>query len=111
MFDSGEGLNVGCRTYHEEIMRRNPDLVAGIHRFDDSGTSPISLEGITVEGDAPNITSVISYKLPYVSNGSTSVLKIALTEGFSIRTIFDTPFRRKAKLTYIQHMNQVVISL
>jgi hypothetical protein len=111
MFDSGAGLNFGCRTYNEDIMRRNPDLVAGIHRFEDIGTDPISLGGITVDGAAPRVTAFISYKLPYVSNGSARVFKIALTEAFSIRTIFGTPFQRKEKLTYMPYMNQVVIHL
>jgi hypothetical protein len=82
-----------------------------IHGFEDSGTAPISLGGIAVEGAAMNVTSVISYKLPYVYNGRSCVLKISLAEGFSIGTIFGTPFQRKAKMTYMPHMNQVVISL
>jgi hypothetical protein len=43
MFDSGAGLHVGCRTYHKYIMHLNPDPVAGIHRFEDSGTAPINI--------------------------------------------------------------------
>jgi hypothetical protein len=60
---------------------------------------------------ALKITSVILYKLLCVSNGSAYVLKIALVEGFSSRTVFCTPFHRKAKLTYMLHMNKVVSSL
>jgi hypothetical protein len=88
MFDSGVGLHVGCRTYHEYIMRRKPDVVAGIHRFEDSGTSIISLGGITVDGADPKVTAVISYTLPYMSNDSACLLKIALADGSSIGALW-----------------------
>jgi hypothetical protein len=108
VFDSRAGLNVACRTYHEDIMRRNPYMVAGIHLFEDSGPARIIVGGIAVDGAAPKVTSIISYKFPYGPNGSACVPKIALTEGFSILTICGTPFQRKAELTYIPHMNTVV---
>jgi hypothetical protein len=98
MFYSVTGLNVGCRTYHEDSMHRSVELVAGIHQFEDSGKAPISLGGIAIDNAAPKVTY-----------GSSCVLKITLAEGFSIH--IGTPFRRKAKLTYMTHMNQVVSSL
>ena len=92
-------------------MAKNPHLVAGIHRFEDSNTPPIGLGGIAVDGVSPCVTAVISYKMPYMSNGSPCLLKIALAEGFSIRTIFGIPFQRKAKLTYMPHLVTVVSNL
>jgi hypothetical protein len=92
-------------------MRRNPDVVAGIHQFEDSRTALISIGGITVYGAAPKVTFVMWYKLPYGPNGSACVLKLALAEGFSIHTLFGFPFQRKEELTYMTHRNQVVSSL
>jgi hypothetical protein len=111
MFDSGAGLNVGSHAYLEAVMKKNPHLVTGIHRFEDLNTPPIGLVGITLDGVAPRVTAVISYKMPYMSNGSPCLLKIALAKGFSIRTIFWTPFQRKAKLAYMPHLGLVVINL
>jgi hypothetical protein len=111
MFYSGVGLNIGYRTYNEGIMRLNPDVLAGICLFKESGIYPISLGGIAVDSAAPKVTAVISYKLSYMHNGSAGVLKIALAEGFFIRTILGAPFQRKAGLTYTPHTNQVVRNL
>jgi hypothetical protein len=43
MFDSGAGLNVSSRAYHEAVMKKNPHLITGIHRFEDSNTRPLVL--------------------------------------------------------------------
>jgi hypothetical protein len=41
IFDSGAGINIRSCYYHEAIMKKNPHMVAGIHRFEDSNTPPI----------------------------------------------------------------------
>jgi hypothetical protein len=78
MFDSGDGLNVGSRSYQESIMKKNPHLADGNHKFEDSNTLPIGLGGITVDGLAPCVTAVSLYKMPYLFNDSLCLLKIAL---------------------------------
>jgi hypothetical protein len=60
MFESGAGLNVGSRAYHKSVMKKNPHLVSGIHRLEDSNTPPIGLDGTTLDGFAPRVTAVIS---------------------------------------------------
>jgi hypothetical protein len=97
-------------TYNEYMMYQNLDLVAGTHGFEDIDTHPIILCGIAVDGAAPRVRAVISYMLLYAFNGSPFVLKIAPAEGFSRCTIFYIPFQRKAKLTYMPHSKQIVIS-
>jgi hypothetical protein len=111
MFDSGAGLNVGSRAYLKSTTKKNPHLVTCIHCFEESNTPPICLGGIALDGAAPRVTAVISHKMPYMSNGSPCLLKIALAEGFSIRMIFVMPFQRKAKLTYMRHPDSVVSNL
>lgn len=64
-----------------------------------------------MDGVTTHVTSVISYKTPYMSNDSPCLLKTALAEGFSIRTLFGALFQRKAKLTYMPHLGSVVSNL
>jgi hypothetical protein len=46
MFYSVSGVNVSCCAYHEAVMKKNPHLVTGIRRFEDSNTPCIGLGGI-----------------------------------------------------------------
>jgi hypothetical protein len=95
MFDLVAGLNVGSRAYHKAVMKKNPHLITGIHCFEDSSTPSIGIGSITLDGVAPRVTAVISYNMPYMSNASPCILKIALSEGLSIRTILGHHFKGK----------------
>jgi hypothetical protein len=92
-------------------MKKNPHLVAGVHRFEESNTPPIGCGGIVVDGIAPCLTAVILYKMHYLSTGSPCLLKIDLAKDFSVHTIFGTPFQRKSKLTYMPHLGLVVSNI
>jgi hypothetical protein len=87
MFNFGARLNICSHSYHEAIMKKNPHMVAGIHHFEDLNTPPIVRGGIYVDGITPHVTSVISYKMHYLSNDSSCLLNIALAEVFPVRTI------------------------
>ena len=111
LYDSGAGLTVGSRSYHEQIISQHPDVVATVRWFEKEGIDPIPLGGIAHGSAAPMITAAVTYKLPYRCNGHPSTLQVALADNITVRTIFGTPFHRAAKLTYQPHVSSVSSSL
>jgi hypothetical protein len=95
MVDSGAGLSLGRRSYHNSIYQRHPELV---HKWLDLKDSPnmeeFTIGGIDSTGVPTKVTSMISYFTPFTVNGQAVHIQFALAEDVASNAIIGLPFLR-----------------
>ena len=109
VFDSGAGLNVGRRGYHENLREQYPYLVSQYldlqkHNYDTPG-----IGGVDGNAYGSAVTALISYHTPFMVSGQPVLLTFGLVEGLCAKSILGITTMQKAKMSYLVHA-QVVTS-
>ena len=109
VFDSGAGLNVGRRGYHENIKNQYPGLVSRYidlqkHNYDTPG-----IGGVDGNAYGSAVTALITYHTPFKIGGQPVLLTFGLVEGLCAKSILGITTMQKARMSYLVHA-QVVTS-
>ena len=99
LFDTCAALNTGYLPYHNQIIKRHPDIVAKFEYFDgDNPFKPIKLCGaITNPSDYDSakhgvLSAIVEYYIPYkTANGVPYKLAITLGNNMTVNTILSSP--------------------
>ena len=107
LYDTGAGLNLGRRSYHEAIHQQCPHLVVAFVDFTKDNFDPLSIGGIDGQRWGPSVTACITYLLPYVIQGHATTVTFGLAEETVCNTLIGTPFMEKARMTHAAAENIV----
>jgi hypothetical protein len=101
LYDTGGGLSIGRRAYHEQIRQLRPDLVTQfIDLNDDNRYDPLTIGGIDGEVYGPSVTAIISYRLPYIVNGHNCSITFGLAEQAVTNSLVGLPFMIMAGMVH-----------
>ena len=109
VFDSGAGLNVGRRAYHENIRRNYPQLVAQYVDLEQENYDTPGIGGVDGNAYGSAVTALVTYRTPFKVSGQPVELTFGLVEGLCARSIVGITTMQKAKMNYLVHA-QVVTS-
>ena len=109
VFDSGAGLNVGRRTYHENIRKQYPALVAQYVDLEKEDYDTPGIGGVDENAYGSAVTALVTYRTPFKFGGQPVELNFGLVEGLCARSIIGITTMQKAKMSYLVHA-QVVTS-
>jgi hypothetical protein len=66
MCDTGAGLNIGNKPYHESVRTNAPALVQQYIDFLEEGLDPIVVGSVDADSqDRLEITAIVTYFMPY----------------------------------------------
>jgi hypothetical protein len=95
LYDTGGGLSIGRRAYHEQIRQLRPDLVISFIDFatdPQSRYDPLTIGGIDGQVYGPSVTATITYQLPYIVNGQTCSITFGLADHAVANSLIGIPF-------------------
>ena len=109
VFDSGAGLNVGRKGYHENIRHMYPELVAHYIDLQKENYDTPGIGGVDGNAYGSAVTALVTYRTPFMVSGQPVELTFGLVEGLCARSIIGITTMQKAKMNYLVH-TQVVTS-
>jgi hypothetical protein len=108
MCDTGAGLNIGNKTYHDSCRSRAPLLVSHYVDFAKEGFDPIVVG--SVDSDSPDrleITAIIAYFMPFQVDAHATTISFGLAERVATNTIISHPFFKAMRATLDYDHNTV----
>ena len=109
VFDSGAGLNVGKREYHENLRRSYPELVAQYVDLEQENYDTPGIGGVDGNVYGSSVTALVTYRTPFVTRGQPVELTFGLVDGLCAKSIIGITTMQKARMNYLIH-SQVVTS-
>ena len=109
VFDSGAGLNVGRRNYHENVRRQYPHLVSHYIDLETNNYDTPGIGGVDGNAYGSAVTALITYRTPFKVHGQPVELTFGLVDGLCAKSIIGITTMQKAKMNYLVH-TQVVTS-
>ena len=109
VFDSGAGLNVGRRSYHENVRKDLPQLVAAFVDLQQNNYDTPAIGGVDGNAYGSSVTAVISYRTPFKAGGKPVFLTFGLVDGLCAKSILGITTMQKARMNYLV-ASQVVTS-
>ena len=109
VFDSGAGLNVGRRNYHENVRRSYPQLVSHYVDLEKSNYDTPAIGGVDGNAYGSAVTALITYRTPFTFNGQPVGLTFGLVDGLCAKSILGITTMQKARMNYLVG-SQVVTS-
>ena len=109
VFDSGAGLNVGRRLYHENVRKNYPELVAQYIDLEKENYDTPGIGGVDGNVYGSSVTALITYRTPFKVSGQPIELTFGLVDGLCARSIIGITTMQKARMSYLVHA-QVVTS-
>jgi len=100
LYDSGAGVNMGRRKYHEAVKSMFPPLIASFIDFAKSEYDALAIGGIDGQVWGPDITACITYRLPHTVQGMPATITIGLADECITNTLVGIPFMTRARLIY-----------
>eukprot|EP00978_Attheya_sp_CCMP212_P047179 scaffold421247_cov37-Attheya_sp.AAC.2 len=101
LYDTGGGLSIGRRSYHEQIRQLRLDLVTSYTDLTtDNSFDPLTIGGIDGEVYGPSVTAIISYRLPFVVNGQNCSITFGLAEHAVTSSLIGIPFMMLAGMVH-----------
>ena len=101
---------------HQSVVNHHPNLVQiFLYLKDMDDVDPFNISGVDRGKESEtgklgiNITTVITYKTPFVVNGQLVTVYLALGEGVACNTTFSWPFMKTIK-TLITTKNNALVS-
>ena len=98
LLNSGAGVNIGSRTYHDKIREMFPHLIAGYIDCATDGFDDLPIGGTDGGAKGPAIVAVIIYHLPHVIHGHPATISFGLADSVMCDTIVGAPFIVATKL-------------
>ena len=109
VFDSGAGLNVGRRNYHENIRKQYPHVVKRYVDLQQENFDTPAIGGIDGNAYGSSVTALISYYTPFKTNGRPVEISFGLVDGLCAKSIIGITTMQKARMNYLVG-SQVVTS-
>ena len=109
VFDSGAGLNVGRRGYHEALKKSYSDTVAHYVDLEKGNYDTPGIGGVDGNAYGSAVTALITYRTPFYVGGQPVKLTFGLVEGLCAKSIIGIATMQKAKMNYLVH-SQIVTS-
>ena len=109
VFDSGAGLNVGRRSYHEGIRQNYPHLISHYIDLEANNFDTPSIGGVDGNAYGTAVTALLTYRTPFLVHGQPVELAFGLVDGLCAKSIIGITTMQKAKMNYLVH-SQVVTS-
>ena len=98
LLDSEAGMNLGKRKYHQRTAKQCPHLVVRYTDFDTEEFDPIAVGGIDGQKWGTDIVACITYRLPWIINGSEAELTFGLANEVICNSILGVQFIERAKM-------------
>ena len=107
VFDSGAGLNVGRRGYHENIREQYPGLISKYINLQQHNYDTPGIGGVDGNAYGSAVTALITYYTPFKTGGQPVLLTFGLVEGLCAKSIIGITTMQKAKMSYLVHAQMV----
>lgn len=100
LYNTGSGLNLGRKQYHDKIREARPDLVLMYADFAENDFDPLVTGGIDGQVWGPNIIACITYKLPYTYHGNPCNITVGLANEAVCNTLVGVPFMIRGRMVH-----------
>ena len=101
VFDSGAGLNVGRRSYHENVKKSYPHLVITFVDLQQGNYDTPAIGGVDGNAYGSSVTAIITYRTPFYVGGKPVKLTFGLVDGLCARSILGITTMQKARMNYL----------
>ena len=101
VFDSGAGLNVGRRSYHDNVRKSYPQLISNYIDLEEGNYDTPAIGGVDGNAYGSAVTSLITYRTPFQFNGQPVGLTFGLVEGLCAKSIIGITTMQKARMNYL----------
>ena len=99
VFDSGAGVSLGYLPFFTDLHDKHPHLVHKFELIDPTIFSEIFVGNIDKNCDAASCTHYIEIYTPFMDQGQSVTIRLALSPVLSVNALLGLPFMLKAKMT------------
>ena len=109
VFNSGAGLNIGRRHYHENVRKRYPHLVKRYVDLEKENFDTPVIGGVDGNAHGTSVTAPILYSMPFQISGKPIEVSFGLVVGLCAKSIIRITTMQKIKINNLVH-SQIVTS-
>ena len=91
MFDSGAGLNIGRRDYHDNVRKSYPHLISHYVDLEENNYDTPVIGGVNRNSYGSAVTELVTYRAPFHFNGQLVDLTFGMVDRLCAKYILGIP--------------------